>query len=303
MAVSPPEVSIVTALYNRLDLTLSFIRDLAASLPGIQYELVLVDDGSTDGTRDYLRKQRDGRLRWVLNEENLGFAGSNNRGVSEARAPVVALLNNDLVLKPGWFEPMRAELEKAAGFVGNVQTNARTGLIDHAGIVFTPWGIPEHWGQRYLFGPRKGVRSFRAVTAACALVRREVFLENGGFDENYRNGFEDIDLCLRMDSAGLRNRVVFNSRVGHWVSASPGRKESDRENIQRFLGRWGEQASAWGLQDWPRHYLRRHLRCPWRLNAGKTVDALRMLVGGNRQRPEWMRRRWESLRKTGLPDG
>lgn len=298
---SPPEVSVVTALFNRLDLTRRFLDDLEKTLIGVDYEVVLVDDGSTDGTRDFVREHPSDRVRFIFNEENLGFGASNNRGAREARASVIALLNNDLVLRPNWFAPMCEELRRKPGFVGNVQTNARNGRIDHAGIVFTPWGIPEHWGQGYLLGPRRGIRRFRALTAACCLVDREVFLEAGGFDESFRNGFEDIDLCLRLDAQGLENRVVMESRVGHWVSASPGRKESDRENIRRFLGRWGEKTSQWGMRDWPRHYLRRHLRCPWRLNGTKSLNALCMMAAPS-YRPQWMALRYRALCDKGIPD-
>ncbi|MFP4352998.1 MAG: glycosyltransferase family 2 protein [Puniceicoccaceae bacterium] len=298
-----PEISVVTALYGRLDLTRRFVDDLARTLAGIPHELILVDDGSSDGTREYLRSLDRPGVRAFLNERNTGFAASNNRGAREARAPVLAFLNNDLVLREGWCPPMRQAIDSRAGMVGNVQINAQTGRIDHAGIVFTPWGIPEHWGRDYLRIPRSGVRRFRAVTAACCLVRREVFLAAGGFDEGYRNGFEDIDLCLRLDAAGRENRVAFGGRVGHWISASPGRKRADEENIRRFLREWGDRASAWGRRDWPRHYLRRHLRRPWRLNGRKTLDALRMLVSGGRSVPFWMEERARALRETGRAGG
>ncbi len=241
-------------------------------------------------------------MRSILNAENLGFAASNNLGVRAARAPLVALLNNDLVLRPGWLRPMLDVLDDSAGMVGNVQMDARSGRIDHAGIVFTPWGIPEHWGQGYLCVPRSGSRSFRALTAACCLVRRSVFLDAGGFDERYRNGFEDIDLCLRLDAAGRENRVAFGSRVGHWISASPGRKATDRENIRLFLERWGGLTVEEGLRDWPWHYLLRHLRKPWCLNGRKSIDALLLAVGLRRTASPWMRRRYESLRTKGVPD-
>lgn len=303
MAPPAPILSVVTALYNRLDLTRAFLADLERTLSGISYEVVLVDDGSSDGTREFLRDLERTEVRFYLNEDNLGFAGSNNRGAAEARGEVLAFLNNDLVLKPNWLDPMQACLDEQAGMVGNVQINAHNGRIDHAGIIFAPWGIPEHWGQDYLRIPREGVRQFRAVTAACCLVRRQVFEEAGGFDEEYRNGFEDIDLCLRLDAAGKKNRVAFASRVGHWVSASPGRKDRDAGNIRKFLDRWGEQTCAWGLKDWPGHYLKRHLGRPWRLNGRKTLDAISLGLGLRSGPPAWMAQRAESLRKTGRTDG
>lgn len=298
-----PRISVVTALYGRLDLTRRFVDDLTRTLADISHELILVDDGSMDGTREFLHSLDRPGVRVFLNGENMGFAGSNNRGAREARAPVLAFLNNDLILREGWCPPMLEAIDSRAGMVGNVQFNAQNGRIDHAGIVFTPWGIPEHWGQDYLRIPQAGVRGFRAVTAACCLVRREVFFGGGGFDEAYRNGFEDIDLCLRLDAAGRENRVAFGSRVGHWISSSPGRRETDAANIRRFLAEWGGRASAWGRRDWPRHYLRRHLRRPWRLNAGKTLAALRMLASGKGSIPDWMEERGRRLREAGRVDG
>jgi len=303
MVSETPELTIVTALYNRIDLTRSFLGDLEKTLEGISYEIILVDDGSDDGTREYLRGLQRPGITCLLNEKNLGFAGSNNRGVKAARAKTVALLNNDLVLSPGWCRPMLTALGEDTGFVGNVQINAQTNRIDHAGIVFTPWGIPEHWGQNYLRIPASGIRSFRAVTAACAMIRKEVFEKEGGFDESYRNGFEDIDLCLRLEQAGKSNCVVFESRVKHWISSSPGRKKSDMENITRFLEKWGDRTEKWGMDDWASHYLRRNMRRPWKLNGRKTLNALAMLSGLRSSRPDWMERRARSLRKTGLPDG
>jgi len=296
-------ISIITALFNRLDLTQVFLDDLSRTLDGVDYEVILVDDGSEDGTRAFLAKLQRPEVRVILNGENLGFAGSNNRGAMAAGGEVLAFLNNDLVLEGGWLGPMMDLLDETTGMVGNVQTNAQTGRVDHAGIVFTPWGIPEHYGQNYLHIPSSGARAFRAVTAACSIVNRDVFDSSGGFDEGYRNGFEDIDLCLRLGESGRVNRVAFGSRVGHWISASPGRKGRDEANIRRFLGRWGRQTAEFGLRDWPRHYLSRHLRCPWKLNGRKTLDALSLLTGLRSRPPLWMRQRAVALREKGMIHG
>lgn len=289
-------ISIVTALYNRLDLTQSFVRQLQPLLREKPLEVILVDDGSSDGTREFLATLQ-APFRVILNEHNLGYAGSNNVGARSAGGDFLFFLNNDLELKPGWLEPMLAEVVKReVGMVGNVQLNAGTGLIDHAGIVFTPWGIPEHYGQNYLRLPRRRDCNFAAVTAACCTVRRQVFLDAGGFDEGYRNGMEDIDLCLRLREGGLQNRVVTRSVVGHHISSSPGRKNSDQANIRRFLDKWGHLTRELGWSDWPMHYLRRHMRHPWRLNGPKTWQALTMLAGIRRKRPVWMLERERQLR-------
>lgn len=291
-----PGLSIITALFNRLDLTRGFIEQLQPLIATKPMEVVLVDDGSTDGTREFLQTLAP-PFRVILNETNLGYAGSNNRGARATSGDFLFFLNNDLVLGSGWIEPMLAEVVKRdAGMIGNIQRNAASGHIDHAGIVFTPWGIPEHYGQNYLRLPARSDWTFPAVTAACCAVERSKFLEVGGFDEAYRNGMEDIDLCLRLRAAGLRNRVAPRSQVGHHISSSPGRKVADQANIRRFLEKWGDETREIGWQDWPLHYLRRHARKPWQLNGPKTWHALTMLAGWRRSRPAWMQEKEKQLR-------
>ncbi|MBM3854821.1 MAG: glycosyltransferase, partial [Verrucomicrobia bacterium] len=133
-----PFLSVVVPLYNCLALTQAMLASLRATLPAeLDYETILVDDGSTDGTRAWLCTLRDPRCRVLLNEQNRGYAAANNRGVGLARGEYVALLNNDLVLQPGWLAPMldaHAMLGSTAGMIGNVQVDARTGAVDHVGL-------------------------------------------------------------------------------------------------------------------------------------------------------------------------
>lgn len=255
-------MSVVTPLYNCLAMTQAMLESLRATMPrGFPYEVILIDDGSSDGTREWLAGLGGG-YRVVLNERNLGFGGATNRGASLARAGVLALLNNDLVLKPGWFRPMlRAlyALGPRAGLVGNVQVDAATLRVDHAGIYFNRKCKPEHDRREpglasLLFGP---VRRVAAVTGACLMVRTQTWRAFGGFDEAFVNGCEDVDLCLRMREAGLVNAVALRSRVLHHVSASPGRKLRDEENTRRLVLRWREQIALLGGRRWAwRHYRR-----------------------------------------------
>ena len=142
------QVSFIIPLYNCLPLTQAMLASLHATLPpGFSHEIILVDDGSTDGTRAWLATLGD-PFRVVLNERNLGYARANNRAAALARGEFLVLLNNDLVLLPNWLEPMLAAhraLGAGAGVVGNVQLDARTGVVDHAGIVISPVKAkPEH---------------------------------------------------------------------------------------------------------------------------------------------------------------
>jgi GT2 family glycosyltransferase/glycosyltransferase involved in cell wall biosynthesis len=218
------------------------LRSLLATLPrGLAHEIILVDDASGDGTPGWLRTlDAVPAIRQIRNERNLGYAAANNRAAATARGRILCLLNNDLVLLSGWLEPMLRALTRVrrAGMVGNIQLNHATGEVDHGGVVFEHDGYPFHYRGRLTELQATRVREFPAVTAACCLTRRDWFLAVGGFDPAYRNGFEDIDLCLRARQDGLVNLVANRSVVRHRIASSPGRQDHERENARLFLDRW-----------------------------------------------------------------
>lgn len=252
------EVSFIIPLYNCLALTQACIASLQASLPrGLAHEIILVDDGSTDGTRDWLRGLGE-PFRVVLNERNLGYATANNRGAALARGRLLALLNNDLVLARGWLEPMLAVHRRLRqpGVVGNVQRNLRTGRLDHTGIIFDHRGKAGHdTAYPLLAALLRGYRRVPAVTGACLLVAAERWRALGGFDPGYLNGGEDVDLCLRALAAGGTNAVALRSVVLHHVSASPGRKRRDEENSRRLTLRWRREIADHAVRAWARQHL------------------------------------------------
>jgi O-antigen biosynthesis protein len=252
-------VSFIIPLYNCLPLTQAMVASLQATLPaGLAHEIILVDDGSTDGTRSWL-KTLGAPFRVVLNDRNRGYAFSNNRGASFARGEFLALLNNDLVLLPGWLEPMLAALRRAtlAGVVGNIQLDARTGVVDHTGIIVNLQGKPEHartlpplWSRLVA-----AVRRRPAVTGACLLIQRDFWTALGGFDEGFVNGGEDVDLCFRARAAGRETYVALNSVVRHHVSSSAGRKLRDEQNSHRLARRWHHAFLREATRAWCWNYL------------------------------------------------
>jgi GT2 family glycosyltransferase len=137
--------------------------------------------------------------------------------------------------------------------------DARTGVVDHAGILIQLNGKPEHDRTP----PGRIARWFRpvrrvpAVTGACLLIERALWDRCGGFDERYRNGGEDIDLCFRARSLGRVNAVALRSVVRHHVSASIGRKLHDEKNSFLLAQRWRHEFASDVLATrlWCRDYL------------------------------------------------
>ena len=260
-------VSFLIPLYNCLALTQAMLASLRATLPaGLAHEIIFIDDGSTDGTRAWLATlASDPTARVVLQPQNSGYAAANNAGAAHARGEFLVLLNNDLILTPRWLEPMLAAHRvygDRAGLVGNLQLDAATGALDHAGIFINLKGKPEH--RRTL--PRLSLLSHRrraiAVTGACLSIRRALWEKLGGFDPAFINGCEDVDLCLRAADAGHINLVALRSVVRHHISASPGRKLRDEANTRQLVLRWHDTLARHAARIWCRDHLDTYRRDP-----------------------------------------
>ncbi len=279
--MNTPRISFLVPVFNRLDLTQAFVTNLAQTVARGDWEAIIVDDGSADGTREFLETLRT-PFRALRMERNGGYARAMNRAAAIASGEILGLLNNDLILRPGWLEPMMRLLEPDAtiGAVGNIQVNPATGLLDHAGVFFDPEGMPTHAHKNRRRPPPGPWRERNACTAACLLMRGAVFTRFDGFFEDYRNGMEDIDLCVRMRAAGLRILVSHESVVGHLVSSAPGRHDANAANTELYRRRCARLAAPWGAREWPAEYLRRYARHWWRIDPKRGARALLMLASG-----------------------
>ena len=284
------KVSFIIPLYNGLVLTQAMLASLRATVPAdLMHEIIFVDDGSTDGTRDWLASLPP-PCRFLINEKNLGFAGTCNRGAAAAQGELIFLLNNDLVLLPGWLEPMQAALHSSQrpGIVGNIQINAATGLIDHTGIEISSAAklVHSHWQPSDLSRLMCAQRTVPAVTAACCVLLRETFLREGGFDESFRNGGEDIDLCWRLAQRGYDVVVAFKSVVRHHIRASRGPVSlADEANTQRLFARWRKEIIALGDQCWAKNTLRKFFINPRSVNGFTVLSALAYRAGWRTRPP------------------
>lgn len=249
------KISIIIPLFNQLTYTQQMYESLQETLPdSLDIEVIFVDDASSDGTSAWLRSITSTTpisnsiksVRSITNPINLGFAKSNNRAARESKGDHLLLLNNDLVLKPSWLEPMLEVVNQNQSspiIVGNLQYLPDTNTLDHAGIevrLDTESNRPviEHIRELIFDKPQKVF----AVTGACCLIASKTFEELGGFDEEYVNGGEDVDLCMKVTQAGGSCWVVHASSVWHHVSHTRGRqRERDERNSWRLFQLWHKQ--------------------------------------------------------------
>ena len=238
------DCSIIIPVCNKVELTQQCLSHLSQVTQGCSYEVVVVDNGSSDGTQEFLAMLQ-GDLQIIRNESNLGFAKACNQGAHVAKGQYLVFLNNDTIPKPGWLIPLVDEVRShdEVAVVGS-KLLYPDNTIQHSGVVFARlFQTPYHlFAGRSENCPAVNIRrEFQAVTAACMLIRKEIFEEVGGFDEGFVNGFEDVDLCLRIRQLGQKIIYQPKSCLYHLESQTPGRKNHDAANSKRFLSRWQHQ--------------------------------------------------------------
>jgi GT2 family glycosyltransferase len=241
-----PSCSIVIPARNRSDLTARCL-DAVLSEP-IEAEIIVVDDGSEDDTQQVLARFSDD-VRTCSLSPSLGFAEACNRGASLATTPYLIFLNNDTVPQAGWTDELLGYAECHPDVVAvGAKLVWPDGVVQHAGVVITAQGWPHHAYRGFPADHPAVNRSRRmaAVTAACMLVRRERFEAVGGFDPAFHNGYEDVDLCLRLAADGGEVHYCCTATVHHDESATrrPELAAGPDPNLQLLLDRWRDRAPA-----------------------------------------------------------
>ena len=237
-------ISIVVPVHGKAELTarcLHLLRPLVGARNDA--EVIVVDDGSLDATRELVGREHPW-VRLIGHDKSEGFAAACNSGAAAAEGERLLFFNNDLAGEPGWFETLLAyaDSDERAAVIG-CRLLYPNQLIQHAGVVICADRLPRHV---YRLFPRDHLavrhsRRFQAVTGACLLVRKSLFLELDGFDPAFANGFEDVDFCLRAGAGGAEVHYCADSTLVHFEAAT--RRESVttfRRNAEVFLGRWGE---------------------------------------------------------------
>jgi GT2 family glycosyltransferase len=216
--VSPPVVSVVVAVYNGSQVLPKALEALQRNTERC-YELILVENGSTDESASLVRQAEDATV--VLNTRNLGFGVANNQGAARARGRYLLFMNQDVFVDRGWLSPLleRIEADRRIGAVGP-KLIFPDGSLQCAGALLSRSGSANCYGtgdrpEKAEYGRTRVVDY---LSGACLLVRRCAFEDVGGFDASYGLAyFEDADLCLSLASRGYRSVYEPRSRVTHML--------------------------------------------------------------------------------------
>jgi GT2 family glycosyltransferase len=205
--------SIVILTHNEWPVTELCLDSIRRHTPE-DYELIVVDNGSTDGTVERLREQADVKL--ICNSTNLGFPKGCNQGLAAASGDNVLFLNNDTVVTKHWLTNLLRALheEKQVGMVGPV-SNYSSGHQQIA-VTYTNLDDLDAFAASYCAAHAGLAVPVPRLIGFCLLVKRSLLDEIGGFDERFGMGnYEDDDLCLRALQAGYTLRIVHDSFVHH----------------------------------------------------------------------------------------
>jgi len=229
-------ISIIIVTHNAPKMIERCIREIEYTLHDFQekYELIVVDNDK--------------------NKRNLSFPKANNWAVKQAKGDYICLLNDDTIPAKNWLQEMLACAKRHnAGIVGAKLIYPQSGRIQHAGIAFDSEKRPGHifLGAEEL-DPRVQIeREFQAVTFACVLIKREVWEELKGLNEDNPHpdcpyNYEDVDFCLRAREIGYSVWYAPKATVGHFSAftsnqITQGKKENIFKNLPNFVRKWGDK--------------------------------------------------------------
>lgn len=250
-----PAASVVVVTYENLVFTRLCLESILAAGEETDFELVVVDNGSSDGTPEYLDElaRADTRVRLHLGAVNAGFPAAVNRGLAIASGQLIVLLNNDTIVAPGWLTGLARHLDDPRlGLLGAVSNRAATAAqIETSYDTYGGFLELATARARTHAGARTPLTS---LTLFCAAMRREVYELVGGLDERFGLGmFEDDDYVMRVRRAGREIACAEDVFVHHfgqaaigWLARSGAYGALFAENRRRYDEKW---ATSWRPHD------------------------------------------------------
>ena len=235
-----PLVSIIIPNKDNIDCLRKCIDSIEHKSTYSNYEVLIIENNSTEpATFEYYESIKSDKIKIVKYEGNFNYSKINNFGETYAKGEYLLCLNNDIeVITPSWIEEMLMFAQRAdVGAVGAKLCYADN-TIQHAGVILGLGGVAAHSHKHYRrnnlgYMYRTGVaQNLSAVTAACLLLRRDVFESVGGFDESIAVDFNDVDLCMRIRRKELLVVYTPYAELYHHESKTRGTKDTEKEQNQ-----------------------------------------------------------------------
>ncbi len=251
-----PLVSLLIPTRDRRALTETAVRSIIERSTYTHFEILILDNGSVEQeTLDFFAQiqQEDSRVKVLRYDHPFNYSAINNFGARHAKGAIVGLVNNDVeVINPDWLTEMVSHcLRPEIGCVG-AKLYYSNDTLQHAGVIVSLGGVAGHSHKHFprnhpgYFHRLSLVQTLSAVTAACLLIRKNIFEQVLGLDEeNLHVAFNDVDFCLKVREAGYRNLWTPYAELYHYESISRGAEDSP-EKIARFAREVNFMKTKWG---------------------------------------------------------
>ncbi|GAB0683260.1 hypothetical protein NB16F77_43650 [Escherichia coli] len=251
-----PLVSLLIPTRDRRALTETAVRSIIDRSTYTHFEILILDNGSVEQeTLDFFAQiqQEDSRVRVLRYDHPFNYSAINNFGVRHAKGAIIGLVNNDVeVINPDWLTEMVSHcMRPEIGCVG-AKLYYSNDTLQHGGVILGIGGVAGHSHKQYprhhpgYFSRLLLTQTLSAVTAACLLIRKNIYEEVAGLDEeNLHVAFNDVDFCLKVREAGYRNLWTPYAELYHYESISRGAEDSP-EKIARFAREVNFMKSKWG---------------------------------------------------------
>ncbi|EFB9682801.1 family 2 glycosyl transferase [Escherichia coli] len=251
-----PLVSLLIPTRDRRSLTETAVRSILEKSTYTNYEILILDNGSVEAeTLEFFSQiqEEDHRVKVLAYDYPFNYSAINNFGARHAKGTIIGLINNDIeVINPEWLTEMVSHsLRPEIGCVG-AKLYYPNDTLQHGGVILGIGGVANHSHKHFsrthpgYFARLVCTQNYSAVTAACLLIRKEIFDAVEGLDEeNLKVAFNDVDFCLKVREAGYRNLWTPYAELYHYESISRGAEDSP-EKIARFTREVNFMKSKWG---------------------------------------------------------